>query len=183
MTRFFIGFFLITFIVSLTATAQVMKPVQFSFSADRNQNEKAYVTIKAKVSRGVELFSATRKSPDEVFLTSIEFDSAAKKFLKDGLAETGHVKASVDSATGGVPVRFFRDSVEWQQELQLDKQDSATIKGTVTWLARQGDSFPGGEESFSIKVKPTFSQTGSSTVITNNSLWSNFWLCLLAGLL
>ncbi|WP_018614065.1 protein-disulfide reductase DsbD family protein [Segetibacter koreensis] len=184
MTNFFKAFFLITvFLISLTTTAQVTKPVQFSFSSQRDDSGRAFISIKAKVQPNVEVYSAKRKLPDEVFLTSVDFDSTAKKFLRDSLTEQGNVKTSKDSATGGMTVRFFTDSVEWKQPLQLGKQDSAVIKGTVTWLARQADAFPGGEESFSIKVKAAPPLTFSSTIVANNSLWSNFLLCLLTGLL
>jgi len=184
MTKHIKGFFLITgFLISLTITAQVSKPVQLSFSSGRDASGQAVVSIKAKIAPGVQLFSAKRKSQDEVFLTSVDFDSTGKKHLKDSLAETGNVKTSNDSATGGMAVRFFTDSAEWKQALQLSKQDSTIIKGTVTWLARQADSFPGGEESFAIKVKPASQEAFSSSVVENKLLWSNFWLCLLTGLL
>jgi thiol:disulfide interchange protein DsbD len=184
MMRFLKGFFhVIVCLVSLTTTAQVTKPVQFSFSSYRNDSGQAFITIKAKISPGVHLYSAKRNSAEEVFLTSIAVDSSARKFLKDSLAETGSVKTSVDSATGGMPVRFFTDSVEWKQPLDLSARDSATIKGTVTWLGHQGDSFPGGEENFSVKVKAVPQETLSSNAAANNSLWSNFWICLFTGLL
>ncbi|MEJ7683558.1 MAG: hypothetical protein WKG06_38015 [Segetibacter sp.] len=51
-------------------------------------------------------------------------------------------------------VRFFTDSIEWKQALHIcASRIVSVIKGTVTWLARQEDTFPAGEESFSIKVK------------------------------
>lgn len=191
MIKTFIVFFLANlFLVSSSTTAQVRKPVQFNFSSGRDtgDSEKADVSIKAKIAPGFHLFSAQKKTEDDVFLTSIEFDSTIKKSLSDSLIEIGSVMTSKDSSAGGPATRFFADSVEWKQELSLRQQDSALVKGTITWLGRQGDSFPTGEESFSIKVKATPSETSSPTVasptaISSNSLWSNFWLCLLAGLL
>lgn len=184
MTKFFKGFFLITgFLISLTITAQETKPVQFSFSSNRDDSGRAYISIKAKMAPGVQLYSAKRNLPEEVFLTSVDYDSTAKKYLRDSLAEGKNVKMSTDSLTGDMAVRFFTDSVEWRQALNLNKQDSAIIKGTVTWLARLGDSFPGGEESFSIKVKAAPQKAFSGNVMVNSSLWSNFWICLLTGLL
>ena len=183
--RFFKSFFfVIGFLVSLTITAQVTTPVQFSFLADRDASGQAFISIKAKISPGVNLFSAKRKLPDEVFLTAVDFDTTIKKYLKDSLLENGSLKTSVESLTGKIPVRFFTDSVEWKQLLNIDKNDSAVIKGTITWLARQGNTFPGGEESFSIKVKaaPDNGALSNEVVNTSKSLWSSFWLCLLTGL-
>lgn len=43
--------------------------------------------------------------------------------------------------------------------------------------------FRAAKKVFSVKVRPAPPQNTSSIVVTNNSLWTNFWLCLLAGLL
>ena len=184
--RFFKGFFfVIGFLVSLTIAAQVNKPVQFSFLADRDAAGQAFISIKAKIPPGLQLYSIKRKLPDEAFFTAVDFDSTAKRYLKDSLTENGNVKTSVDSITGKVPVRFFSDSAEWKQALNISKGDSAVIKGTVTWLARQGNTFPGGEESFSVKVRAAAEKVLSSDTTANpsKSLWSIFWLCLVTGLI
>lgn len=184
MIQFLKGFFfVIVFLISLTLTAQDIKPVQFNFLANRDASGQAFISIQAKVAPGAQLFSIKRKLPDDAFFTAVDFDSSAKRYLKDSIIELGNVKTSLDSATGSMAVRFFIDSAEWQQPLSLNKSDSAVIKGTIIWLARQGNTFPGGEESFSIEVKAVPAEAAASNVIANNSLWSNFWLCLLTGLL
>ncbi len=100
----------------------------------------------------MKLFSAKRKSADDVFISSVEFDSAGKQYITDSLSEIGILRTAADESTGGAEVRFFADSVEWKQSLNIKPTDSVVIKGNVTWLAKQGDSFPTGEQSFSVKL-------------------------------
>ncbi len=181
MKKFFSPLFLvISFFASHTITAQVAQPVQFSFSANRSESGKAFLFIKAKVAAGSQLFSAKKKSAEDVFVSSVEFDTAAKKYIKDSLTETGSIQTATDSATGGAEVRFFTDSAEWKQPIDIAEKDSAVIKGTVTWLARQGTAFPGGEEAFSVKIKPAVK--AETVQAKDDSLWSIFWICLLTGL-
>lgn len=183
MTRFFKGLLFITgFFISFTITAQEFKPVQFSFSANRDASGQAFVLIKAKFANDFTLFSAKKKSPDDAFVTTVDFDSA-KKYLKDSLKEMGNLQVSIDSTGGKSEIRFFSDSVEWKQLLTISANDSAKIKGTVTWLGKRGKEFPSGEESFSIKVAAEPKRALASNEPASNSLWSNFWLCFLTGLL
>ncbi len=173
--------FLISFFISYNIVAQVSKPVQFSFSADRDANG-AFVSIKAKIADKVQLFSTKKRSPDNAFISSVEFDSSAKRYLKDSLSELGQLKTA-SIAAAAAEVSYFLDSVEWKQRLNISSTDSAKIKGTVTWLAAFGNEFPSGEESFSVKVKAI-----DAPVITkaakggDDSLWSTFLLCLATGL-
>jgi len=184
MTRFFKEFLFVTgFFISFTVTAQEIKPVQFSFSANRDASGQAFVLIKAKVANDFTIFSAKKKSADDAFVTAVDFDSASKQYLKDSLQETGNLQTAIDSAAGGSEIRFFSDSVEWKQLLTISPNDSAKVKGTVTWLGKRGKEFPSGEESFSVKVRAESKKVLASGDSTSNSLWSNFWLCFLTGLL
>ncbi|HEX8356114.1 MAG TPA: cytochrome c biogenesis protein CcdA, partial [Segetibacter sp.] len=156
--------------------------MQFNFSAERDASGAAYLRVKATIADGVKLFSITKKSPDDAFLTTVSFDSSSVKYLKDSLLELGNVQTSTDSATGGSAVRFFIDSVEWKQPLTIGAADSARIKGTVTWLAKTGTEFPSGDESFSVKIRAVAARQ-AAPVVENKSVWSIFWLCLVTGLL
>jgi thiol:disulfide interchange protein len=184
MARFFKAFLFITgLFISFIITAQEIKPVQFIFSADRDSSGQAFVLIKAKVANDFTIFSAKKKSADDAFITAVGFDSASTRYLKDSLKETGNLQVSIDSTAGESEIRFFSDSVEWKQLLTVSLNDSAKISGTVTWLGKRGKEFPSGEESFSVKVKAEPKKVLASNESTSNSLWSNFWLCLLTGLL
>jgi thiol:disulfide interchange protein DsbD len=174
--------FLILF-TSHTITAQV-NPVQFSFAGARDVKGQAFVSIKAKISDSAILFSAIKKSADDAFISSVEFDTTARRFLKDSLVELGRAQSGSDPAYNGGNVIFFRDSVEWRQALNLTAQDSTNVKGVVSWLARKGDEFPGGDTSFSVKIRAAVIENASAPVVeSSESLWSNFWICLVTGLL
>jgi thiol:disulfide interchange protein DsbD len=182
MIRFFgaLLLLLISF-CSHMATAQVSKPVQLSFSAERDGND-AFVRIKAKIADSVQLFSIKKKSADDAFVSAVEFDSSAKRYLKDSLVEVGNLQTTFNRAANA-EVSFFKDSVEWRQKLQVLPNDSAKIKGTVTWLASSGEEFPTGEESFNIKLKAADSSPSLiKTQPESSSLWSTFLLCLATGL-
>lgn len=182
MTKFSKLLFLFTFFfISYSITAQISKPVQFSFSADRDENG-AFIRIKARIDDRVQLFSTKKVLPDDAFITTIEFDSSAKRYLKDSIIEGGQLQTSVNPAAGA-EVRFFTDSIEWKQRLKIADGDSAKIKGTVTWLAAIGDQFPTGEEAFSIKVKASeVSLEGAKPADESSTLWSTFLLCLITGI-
>jgi thiol:disulfide interchange protein DsbD len=174
--------FLILF-TSHTITAQV-NPVQFSFAGTRDAQGQAFVSIKAKIADSAILFSAIKKSADDAFISSVEFDTTARRFLKDSLVELGHTQSGSDPAYNGGNVIFFRDSVEWRQALNLTAQDSTKVKGVVSWLARKGDEFPGGDTSFSVKIRAAVIENASAPVVeSSESLWSNFWICVVTGLL
>jgi thiol:disulfide interchange protein len=175
-------FLILGFFTSIIVTAQDKQPVQFSFSAVRDAGGQAYVSIKAKVTDSVKLFSAKRKSADDVFVTSIVFDTSTRHYIKDSLVELGNLKTERDASTGGVASRYFDDSVEWRQPLSMAKTDSGAIKGSVVWLVRQGENFPSGEQNFSLKV-PAVEVVQTESPKLQGSTWSIFWICLGTGLL
>lgn len=183
MTKFCKPFsLLLLFFISHTLTAQVSKHVQFSFSGNRDE-KGAYISVKAKIADKVRLFSAKKKSADDVFISLVEFDSASKKYVKDSLVEIGDLKTAMNP-DAGQEVKYFSDSVEWRQRLNISQNDSVKIKGTVTWLAGVNDEFPTGDETFSVKIKAVeATPTAAATASDEGSLWSTFLLCLATGLL
>lgn len=172
---------MLAFFIYLSITAQEKQPVQFTFSAVRNAGGQAVVSIKAKIADSTQLYSAKKKLPEEAFVTSVVFDTASKALLKDSVAEFGKVQTATDAATAGVAVRYFTDSAEWQQVVNIADKDSAIIKGSIVWLARKGENFLNGEQNFSVKVAAVSRAEESSK--TGESIWSIFWICLGTGLI
>ncbi len=176
------GFFtVLALLITLHITAQV-KPVQLSFYGGRNAKGQAFIDIKAKLADSIQLFSAIKKSPDDAFISSIEFDSSSKKYIKGDIEEKGILKSYKDAADGGREIRYFEDSLVWHQTLNINVTDSGIVKGIITWLGKQGDNFPNGEEQFAVKIKAV-DALRNNVDNASNSLWSNFWLCLITGLL
>jgi len=183
MIKFFKTLFLILFFfVSQHLTAQVSKHVQFSFSGNRDE-KGAFLSIKAKVADKVQLFSAKKAAADDPFITVVEFDSSARNLIKDSIIEIGQLKTAMN-ATAGAQVRYFEDSVEWRQRLNISRSDSAKIKGTITWLAAFGNEFPTGDQTFSVKIAAVdVAKVNAAGTVPDGSLWSTFLLCLVTGLL
>lgn len=167
---------------SIISAAQ-QKPVQLFFTAERTGKDAALLTIKAKVSPGVRLFSIKKQTADDAFISTVTFDTASFKFLKDTIQEKGKIQVLTDSLADGAIVHFVTDSVEWQQNISIADTDSAYIKGTVSWLAKVADTYENGEEVFSVKVKSVPTVTINTDAAAEESLWSTFLLCLLTGIL
>ncbi len=171
---------LLGFIITFSVSAQDKSPVQFSFSVGSNTVGQRYISIKAKLADSVQLFSIKKLSAEDAFISTISFDSASQKLLKDSTKEIGTLQKANDPTAGG-EIRFFSDSVEWRQVIQLAATDSATIKGSVSALYKLGGAFPSVDEAFSIKVK-TISALKKNEEKKAGGLWSIFWLCLFTGL-
>ena len=172
-------------IFCIPSTAQDKQPVQFTFLALRDASGKANIIIKAKVSDGAKLLSVKKQQADDVFISAVGFDSTSSKYLLESLLEQGNVQKAADAAAGGATIAYFADSVTWVQQLSITSNDSTVIKGSVTWLAKQGDSFVNGEEAFSVFVEPVMATAllTSQPVNQESSIWNIFFICLVTGLL
>ncbi len=171
---------LLGFIITFSVSAQDKSPLQFSFSAGSNASGQRYISIKAKLADSVQLFTIKKQTAEDAFISTISFDSTSKKLLKDSTEEFGSLQKANDPAAGG-EIRFFSDSVEWRQTIQLAATESATIKGSISALYKLGGAFPSVDEAFSIKVKavPALEKKEEKKA---GGLWSIFWLCLFTGL-
>ncbi|MCY7422892.1 MAG: thioredoxin family protein [Chitinophagaceae bacterium] len=178
--------FLFTAIIfCIQTTAQDKQPVQFTFLARRDASGKANVIIKAKVTDSAKLLSIKKQKEDDVFVSAIAFDSASGKYLQDSLLEQGSIVKASDDAADGATIGYFNDSVSWIQQVNIGAKDSAFIKGSVTWLAKQGSTFINGEAPFSVFVAPAPATNVSGGTIVNkeSSIWNIFFICLATGLL
>ena len=173
---------LVTLFSSNILVAQDKPPVHFTFSANRNAANQAYISIRAKVDSG-KLFSVKKISAEDVFITSVNFNTASLKFIKDSLQEIGNLQTGADDATAGAVVKYFKDSVEWRQPLLIKASDSAIIKGTIVWMVQQGAVFRSEEAAFAVEVKaaPVTEKTKSSE--GEETMSTIFWICLGTGIL
>ncbi len=179
ISRLFVVF--TTLFISIIGTAQDSPPVQFSFNAIRDSSNKAVVIIKAKVLQG-NLYSAVKKTPDDIFVSTVKFDTASQAFIKDSLVENGKLQTGASDATGGVVVRYFTDSVEWRQLLTIPVNDSVVVKGSVIWMVLVGEEFRSEETSFAVQVKAA-PIVDANQAEKPKTLSTIFWTCLGLGLL
>ena len=184
----FTGAALIVFFSSiLILPAQQTKPVQFLFSAGRVNDSLGYLSVKASVAKGSYLFSVKKQSAEDAFISSIKFDSSTSKYTNasDTAIEIGQLQSVKDTQASTV-FHYFTDSVEFRFPLHILFAGDTKLKGSFAWLAKSGDEYPSGEESFSVTVKAVQASTtlaSASTATSDKSLSGTFLLCLAAGFL
>ncbi|ANH81530.1 protein-disulfide reductase [Niabella ginsenosidivorans] len=151
---------LVLFIIPLfflfhCSTAQdTAAKVQFDYRQVKMGDETIQLVITAHVVQpGIELFSLETPQNKSVF-SMIAFDSSGKKYLKDSLHEKGNIIHAYDSVLNAA-VFFVKDSLQWIQAVKINKDDSAVIKGTVTYTFKSGAEFSSLEAPFKFYIKNT----------------------------
>ncbi|MCW3094253.1 MAG: protein-disulfide reductase [Ferruginibacter sp.] len=170
-------------ILSLSLTAQVQPPVQFDFEKQTSGDGEYVLTIKAVPAKGIHLFSIKKMSGDLPVNTTIHFDSAIVKYLKDSIVEIGNPKTALDASLNNLVTSFYVDSVKWQQKIQLLPGDSIRIKGSINYYYKNGESIESGEEPVSMQFK--YRKDAPAELVANSSgslQAKSMWALLLAGI-
>lgn len=174
--------------------AVAQQAVQFKNSVSRINDTLAELNIHAKLEKGVELFSTKKIGADTAFISSFLPDSSLEKYINtnDTITEIGNLQTTTD-ANLSATLHYYTDSVTFIIPLHIAASQEATIKGKFTWLARNGDDFPSGEETILIPVTKLISTNSSSSlknenntadaIGNNGSLLKIFWVGLLFGLI
>ena len=149
-SRLSVLFFFIFF--AANAFSQDSSAVNLSYDYQRSNDSEIIFNIHAKINPGIKLF-ALQHSPDDVLYSSIQFDSSAKKLLKDPITFKGNEQKAKDASVQS-EVHFFTDSVEWQQKILASVTDSFLLKGKVTYLYQKGANYLPGESEFKTFVLP-----------------------------
>jgi thiol:disulfide interchange protein len=184
--RYFLALVSLWAISIFTVTAQE-KPVQFAFTQARASDSVVYLSVKASLPKGSQLFSVKKQHADDPFISTLLLDSASQKYIQstDSVIEIGSVQLVSDSASNTV-YRLFADSVEFKFPILINSTDSISLNGSFNWLGKKGDEFPNGEEKFSVSISPT-ANTGNiaaeTTADKKLSGWALFLFCFFAGAL
>lgn len=179
------------FIVSLFAV-KGQNIIQFKDTVIRLNDSVAEVQIHAMLKKGVELFSTKKAAPDNTFASAFSADSSIAKYVRksDQVVEEGKLQ-TVRDADLQETLQFYTDSVLFKIPLHIPASQEITVKGKFSWLAKNGDDFPSGEENILVPLKKAApidavnsvnNNTGSGTISENTSLLKIFWLGLLFGL-
>jgi thiol:disulfide interchange protein DsbD len=161
-----------TFFPSFAADSTSVKIV---LDQKRVSDSEVLLTIKAKVDDGIKLYSL-QKSDADVLYSTVVFDSAASKYLAGNVVEKGNVQSEKD-ATLDADVRFFADSVLWQQKIIAQPNDSLVLKGTVSYMFKKGEEYIPGEKEIKFYIQPETTvasadaQAGTNSVATRSLLW------------
>ncbi len=168
----------------LCATKAIGQPAdspgaRFTFEKWRINEKEVVVKIAAKIPAGIKLY-ALQKTQGDALYSSVSFDSSFTKYLSGTIEEKGNLHSERD-ATINAAVNYFSDSVVWQQKLNVANTDSILLKGTVSYLYRQGDEYKPGEQSFKIFIQPEHEKSTVSN--SNDGLTKNrslLWIFLAA---
>lgn len=161
------------------ATAQE-QPVQFAFGYTRVNDSVVQLQAKLAIAKGVQVFSVKKRGDDDAFISKFILDSVVSKrtAVTDTATEQGSLIIDAEQN------RLFADSVVFSVPVRLAATDSLLIKGSFAWLAKKGDEYPSGEESFRVMVPAVNAALPEvANDITQDSLWNIFWFTLVAGLL
>ena len=101
----------------------------------------------------------------------------------------------MDAPDLGGTLHYYSDSVTFELPLHISLEEEATIKGSLTWLAKNGDNFPSGEYEFITPLKKGGAVAPSdaaankvagsvnSDIPAGSSLLKIFWIGIIAGLI
>lgn len=170
---------LVAFFSILFCRAQDAPPVQFNFTKIDKGGGKFALAIKAKPAKGVQLLSIQKVTDSLPINTTIIFDSLLSKYLRNEVVEEGKFTLQKDDNLGGVQLKLFADSLQWQQELQLQSGDSLRLLGTINYYYKKGESIESGEQRISMQF--SFNQP-SSTSNQNSVENKSGMLLLLLGI-
>lgn len=181
---------ILSLILAINATAQDKQPVQFSFSKVYKGNGEFILNITAKPVAGNKLFSIQKLADSTPVNTVINFDSTIVKYLKDSLTESGNSQTQKEAALNNVAIKFYTDSLQWQQKIQLKQGDSIRVKGKINYYYQHDQSIDAGEQAISMQFvyKEDKAVAGKSITANNSNFQDKSWLLLLllgmgAGLL
>ncbi|MBA2501006.1 MAG: thioredoxin family protein [Chitinophagaceae bacterium] len=163
-------------LTALPSWANDSTDVRLSFNQQRINDSSVLITIKATI-HDAKLYGLQKSDLDALYST-ITFDSLTAQYLSGNIVEKGNVHTERDTELDA-HVRFFTDSVQWQQTILLDTYDSALLKGSVNYLYKQGEEYLPGEKSFKLFITPQKAIVQSVSVSDRSLLW--IFLAAFAG--
>ncbi len=166
----------------LSLQAQDIQPVNFSYTKERTNVNEVLLTIKAAIKPGIKLYAVQQTSSDGVG-SSIEFDTVYSKFLDGAIIENAKPVVENDAILN-TEVKYFTDSTLWQQRVKINGVDSAVLKGTISYMYKEGDEYKPGEEKFKFYIQPSSvsisaADSANSSVANKSLLW--IFLAAFAG--
>jgi len=143
----FLAFGLMT---TFGASAQIEKPVTWSYAAKKTGKNEAIVYLKANLEQGWHIYSQNMKDGGPV-KTAFTF-SPSKEYTKVG--NTIEPKPIVKfEKTFDMNVSYFENTVTFQQKVKLNKP-ATVVKGKLEYMVcNDSQCLPPDEISFSIPVK------------------------------
>jgi thiol:disulfide interchange protein DsbD len=174
---FYAGLSLCLTVTGFSVWANDSTAIRLHFEQQRINDQEVLLSIRAVVPQGIKLYGL-QNTMDDALYSTISFDSSAQKYLTQQVTEKG-ISHSEKDASVGAEVRFFSDSVEWQQKIKAGALDSLLVKGAVNYLYKKGEEYLPAEQSFKFFIHPekTNDNQKDQGVVADKSL---VWIFLTA---
>lgn len=165
---------------------------QVAFSAKRISDSTVDFKVAVKIPTGAKLFSIQKKTEDDLHST-LTLDTSLVQYTHANAIEDGKLQKEQDTDIQAA-TQFYTDSVNIHQILSIPSDKDIRVKGSFSWMIKQGKDFPTGDTTFSVGIE---SAAGAADVTKDNSasaahsddLSANsgkplriFWICFLVGL-
>lgn len=188
---------LIISLISISGIAQILEPVQWSFSSKDLGNNEYELIFKAEIDEPWHLYS--QKIEMQPPATLFSFDENAN-FERIGIVEESE-SIEVFDPNFDMMIRYFSHEAVFTQKIKVDDNALVTIKGFIEFMSCDDTKcLPPTEIDFEFKnlgngsaleksqtdVDTTVDQTStepSETESSNKSLWVFFFIAFGAGLL
>lgn len=170
-------------IYSVASNAQ--NTVQFKDTVIRINDSIAELQIHAVIPKGTELFTTKKIGGDSSFISSFRPDTSLARYIgaSDTITETGTLQRAQDTSLQAT-LHYYTDEVTFKIPLHVSASEDVTVKGSFSWLAKNGDDFPSGENTVLLSLKKTEIKAASNEKGTTSiPLLKIFWIGLGVGLL
>jgi len=127
-----ISILLVAIITTTILHAQVLDPVKWNYSAEKNSDKEFTVTIVATLSPAWHIYSIHTPADGPV-PTSISFNKNPLVLLSGAVKENGKLKTEHDDLFG-VDVKYFADKVEFVQSVKLKSPVKTNVSGNIKYM-------------------------------------------------
>lgn len=155
---------LVIFLLPLFASAQILKPVHWSFSAERTSEKEANLVMTAKIDPKWHLYSQFI-GPGGPEPTAFTF-TASGDYATVGKVSESPKPTSIFDETFEMQVKWFVQKAVFRQKISLKSKAETTVEGNVYFMTCDDHQcLPPEEIPFSIKVPAFTGKSVSTTVV------------------
>ncbi|WP_025146515.1 protein-disulfide reductase DsbD domain-containing protein [Pedobacter jeongneungensis] len=139
-------------LLSTSASAQIFKPVKWSYASKRTGKNEAILFIRAVIDQGWHIYSQDMTAGSGPVKTSFQF-VADKLYKLDGKVSEPQSKKVFDPNFNMV-LEFLEGSVTFQQKIKLSSGTPTKVSGSVHFMVCDEERcLPPEDVKFSILVK------------------------------
>ncbi|PZR28129.1 MAG: protein-disulfide reductase [Citrobacter freundii] len=156
-------------LISTSLNAQQDSAVRFTVVKQRIDDSIVVVSVKALITKGVDLLSIHQES-SAPFFSRIATDTVLSSRLRRAIEEKALI-AQVNDTVLGATLAMIRDSAEWVMQVRALPDDSFMLKGSIDYAYIKGEEYLTSQEDFKIAVIPDLSPAVSTDIEQRSLLW------------